>query len=340
MKTIRLLVISAGTYGDFLLSMPAVTALAERFPQATVEVMGRPEVIQLAVADARIARLHSIDDPTLSKLFVPRGQLQHEAAQWLASFDLAVSWFADSDGVFASNLTAAGVSRLISASPYPPEGTRTHVAEHLMGTLGPLGIDGSPRPYTLALTDKEKSEAVKWLHDNGIDRTPLLVAVHPGSGGRAKCWPAERFAEAAQRIGKKWRAQFLVPCGEADEWWLEDFERAADGLDYVLARELGIRQLAALLAACDVYLGNDSGVTHLAAAVDTPTVAVFGPTDPSVWAPLGHHVHIAVSDVECAPCDRTTRNSCTVRSCLASISVDRIIDEVRDLIEKNRVGAG
>ena len=117
------------------------------------------------------------------------------------------------------------------------------------------------------------------------DLPPRFAAIHPGSGSRRKNWPAERFADVARSFGGPW----LLVAGPADH---EAVSVLAEVEGAVIARELAPRALASLLSRAGVYLGNDSGVTHLAAAAGAPTVALFGVTDPRTWAPIGPRVRV------------------------------------------------
>lgn len=150
-----------------------------------------------------------------------------------------------------------------------------HCARYLLETLAPLGV-----PFD-------------W------DDTPLAVApirsdevlVHPGSGSSAKNWPAERFAQTLRALDLPVR----LIVGEAD---LAAADRVEAALGHSLPRleHAPLEELAARLAGCHAYLGNDSGVSHLAGLCGARTVAMFGPTDPSVWRPLGAHVHVLPFD--------------------------------------------
>jgi heptosyltransferase III len=144
-----------------------------------------------------------------------------------------------------------------------------------------------------------------------IDRIPSShqIAVHPGSGGAAKCWPAENFAEVIERLWQQNRSVLLL-AGPADDHRLESIRRATtrapspsphrsrpyrdapkSELLQVLANK-PLLEVAHHLQACRCYLGNDAGITHLAAMLGVPTVAIFGPSDPEVWRPVGPSVKV------------------------------------------------
>ncbi len=166
--------------------------------------------------------------------------------------------------------------RLLARDPTPPAGG-PHASRWLAGALEPLGIDSRSEPPPLGFTEGERSRAQELTRELPAD----FLAIHPGSGSRRKNWPLDRFAEAACRLssGGSW----LLVLGPA-----EDDVVPPPGA--FLAPDLPLRTLGAVLARAGLFLGNDSGVAHLAAACGTKTLALFGPTDPAQWAPVGGSV--------------------------------------------------
>ena len=136
----------------------------------------------------------------------------------------------------------------------------------------------------LEIPDADRAFGSDFWRANGLDGA-IVVALHVGSGGARKNWPAERFAAVADRLAEEGRRVLLVS-GPADEAAVGAFRHSTRN-DVVVSDSPSLGHLAALFHASNAYLGNDSGVSHLAAAVGTPTVAIFGPTDPALWAPRG-----------------------------------------------------
>jgi ADP-heptose:LPS heptosyltransferase len=193
-----------------------------------------------------------------------------EVAAALGSAD-AVLAFSRSEPLLSAVRSRA--RRLLAWDPAPPTGG-PHASAWLARALAPLGVDAALEPPPLAPTETERRQAERLAR--GLPRA--FVAVHPGSGSPAKNWPAERFAEAARTLagGQPWlfvrgpaEASVPVPEGALD------------------ARDWPLRALAAVLSRARLFLGNDSGVAHLAAACGAPTLALFGPTDPVLWSPVG-----------------------------------------------------
>jgi ADP-heptose:LPS heptosyltransferase len=147
----------------------------------------------------------------------------------------------------------------------------------------------------------------------------------PGSGAREKNWPLAYFTV----IGRWWRER----AGGAVVVLLGPVERERGGFeqfpeDFVVVRDVSLAQAAALMARSDLYIGNDSGMTHLAAAVGAPTVAIFGPSDPRQWAPRGVKVSVLSLAVACSPCKMAVMKTCPHHQCLIDFSPSKIIAEL------------
>jgi hypothetical protein len=150
--------------------------------------------------------------------------------------------------------------------------------------------DAGQDPF-LRLDEVEKHRA---LYGLGLDAVPAggFVAIHPGSGGRSKCWPAQRFARVAVDLACRDGVVPLVFFGPADTSAREEFEAAVPpGVEWQPVEMRPLREVLALLSLARGYIGNDSGISHLAARV-CPTVAIFGPSNPQVWSPVGARVRV------------------------------------------------
>jgi hypothetical protein len=204
--------------------------------------------------------------------------------QWLGSFDLVLSYLHDPTGTVRENLLGAHPGQVICATPLV---RNAHAADHMMKPLSELGIRAPGRAVPrLELRGAAIDRGRRLLRQVGRE----VVVIHPGSGSASKNWPADRFAALAERIRGETGMVPAVACGEADESVRQCLESTAPEL--ALLPELDLAGLAGLLCACRCYVGNDSGITHIAAAVGATVVAVFGPTDPEVWGPRGANVSV------------------------------------------------
>jgi ADP-heptose:LPS heptosyltransferase len=208
------------------------------------------------------------------------------AGSWrdlLRSFDAAIAYTRNQD--LLRNLKAL-VPRVIARDPTPLPGAG-HASAWLAEPALELGAAASPPPPHQPTRD-ETEQAAPLL----ATLPPAFLAIHPGSGSAWKNWPAPRFAALAAALA---RGPWLLVEGPADEQAAAPLRLVAGATP---ARDLPPRVLGALLSRAGVYAGNDSGVSHLAAAWGAPTVALFGPTDPDVWSPVGARVRVLRSPTE------------------------------------------
>jgi ADP-heptose:LPS heptosyltransferase len=211
-----------------------------------------------------------------------------------------VAWLSDPEGVFVRNAWALGAEHVVATgaqSDGPPG--QTHVALALARSLAPLGLAApadvaalrAMLPPLAPPEDDARRADDAWRGLTLPEDAVSVVALHPGSGGATKRWPPGSFASLADTI-RGWDMAPLLIEGPQDGAVTAAVQAAGGPRTLPVARDLSVGALAALLARCSGYVGNDSGVTHLAGMVGVPTLALFGPTDPVRWAPLGPRVRI------------------------------------------------
>jgi len=306
----RIVIIHPGAPGDLILAAPVAAALKKRFPEARMDSYSRFPLWDIFdnVTDRRldlessgVHRLFSEPDPSI-----------------IGPADLAITWMGAGDEAFVSNLARSTGAKTIAGGTSPPPGIHAtdYLASQLVGLIeNPVRAELTLKPSAKA-TDRMKS----FLAGSRLSPDKGCLAVHPGSGSPAKCWPPRNFAETINR----WRASgkpALIIQGPADETQVERVLSLTGDVPVLKCPDWGL--LATLLHGSEAYLGNDSGVTHLAAAVGARTVAVFGPTDPAVWGPRGREVKIIQGKASCAPCSAEERRRCRNPECLESVTADR-----------------
>jgi len=276
----RILIIRPGALGDTVVAEPAVAAICARYPQAHIELAGRTDYLPLLVGPGLADACVSTDSAAFTSLFGP-GRLE------LPRSDLVLAYLPDPDGALSARLNAHAGKAVVS-DPRPDEGKTTHIVDHLLVPLGRLDVP-AVRDCPRLPCRHEWSDAARAVCpplQDGVD----YAVIHPGSGGRHKLWPAESWAAV---IGALHPLTFVLTCGPADAEVVDDL--LAHMTDRSRARVLKHQPattVAGVLAGARAYVGCDSGVTHLAAALGVPTVAVFGPTDPRIWAPRGKSVQV------------------------------------------------
>jgi heptosyltransferase-2 len=275
----RILVVRGGAIGDFILTLPAIGALRERWPEAQIEILGYPHIIELARGRYYADAVRSIEAGPMAGFFVPGGPLNEELMKYFRSFDLVVSYLFDPDRVFAGNVRRCGVRQLLEVSPRP---SALHAAEHYAKPLESLAIYVEHPVPRFFPNETDRAAVASFL--SGGER---VVAVHPGSGSERKNWAAEKFAALSRWLVDECAVRLLVVQGEADEQPAGELIRLIAPRPFQRVTGLKLPELAAVLEGCSLFLGNDSGITHMAAAVRTPTVALFGPASFPIWEPRG-----------------------------------------------------
>ena len=277
----RLLVIRGGAVGDVILTLPAIGALRLAFPNAHIAVMGEPKRLCLARHPAYANAIADAEQWEMHRLFSREPRAPRHLAAYLSGFDLILSYLPTPDTALTDNLKRYCPGEIIAWPPHLHGGT--HVADHLLQPALRFASHIPPAEPGVFLGTEDRRAADRFWQSAGLPERGVL-AVHPGSGGRHKLWPLEGWQHVMAWADREGVPGVLI-CGPAEE------ERGISRLLSTLSpawkvlRNAPLPELAAILARCEVFAGHDSGVTHLAAAVGTRTLALFGPTDPRVWGP-------------------------------------------------------
>lgn len=318
----RLLLIQPGALGDSLLTLPIAGQLGKTFPKLAIEIMGHLDYIRPFIHHLAITAIASIDTAPLHLLFAESpGQLPAAFAHYLARFDAVVTWLSQPDSPFARNLSAAVAGPVICINPSPPPDYPHHVVHYWLSQL----FRNPPPPQQcdskLRLSNADISPAVQQLSTRlswPLEKTNYLV-FHPGAGSEQKTWPPTCFAQLARRITEDTNYRVVYILGPAEtERFSDETINLLNSTGQVLS-DLDITQASALLHHARAFLGHDSGPTHLALALSIPTLALFGPSNPTHWRPLAPSAKII-----CTP-DQSSL-------CSQSLTVDTVYDALQDVI--------
>ncbi len=274
-KTPRRLIIFPGALGDLICAAPAMRWLASRAPGVETELMARAELARFAVGRLGFVHGHSLDRREVGHLFVSE-RISPEARAFFGGFAEVHSFFASADPAFRASLTATTGGRA-DCYPFRPEGAG-HITRRYLDAVG--APPEAPAETSLEPYSEDLDAADDRLESVGLARGEF-VAIFPGSGAAAKNWPAANFVAIAERLVAPLRP--LIILGPAENALEPIF--AARRLPLLCNLELA--EVAAIMRRAAGFVGNDSGVSHLAAAAGAPGLAIFGPTDPERWRPRG-----------------------------------------------------
>lgn len=282
----RILIIRGGAIGDFILTLPAIRLIRENFPDCHLEILGYRHIAALAEGRFYAHATRSIEYGPLAAFFNPRAELDPELCEYFSGFQQVVSYIYDPDKLFEGGLRRAGVKNLLTGSPKLTD--ETHAAKQLARPLEQLALWLEDPAAAFFPTNADLAAAEARL---GATNGPW-IALHPGSGGARKNWPLENWKELYRAMKDCHpQAHFLVVGGESDTERLGALRADAENRTTFL-ENLPLPELGAVLSRCALFVGHDSGISHLAAAAGAPCLLLFGPTDPDVWAPANPGVSV------------------------------------------------
>jgi len=349
------LVIKLRHLGDVLLSSPVFSALKRRAPQAELDALVYAETAPMLAGHPSIGRVHCIDRGWKNLAAAARARAEWGLLAELRArrYDLVVhltehwrgAWIARATGArWAVAPVVAGRGRFWRRSfthffSEPRAGGR-HVVERNLDALRRIGIypGAEERALTLVPGAAAEEKIAALLAGHGLLRE-RFVHVHPSSRWRFKCWPAEKMAALIDRLhGEGWPVVLTAAPDAAETQMIDDIlQRVARPVAANLSAQLSLKELAALAAQARLFIGVDSAPMHIAAAVGTPAVALFGPSGEALWAPwgvprFGRHRVVASAGFSCRPCGLDGCGGGKVSDCLVTLEVGRVWAAAQELL--------
>ena len=324
----NILIIHQGALGDFIVSLPAIAAVRRSHPGSSVEIWGYPDILRLVEGRFYADAIDSINQEGMSRLYSEQASAPEALVARIRRFDPVILFGGDLQGTFADNLRKHGIRDVYRISSFPKEDGITHVIDHQLSQLSEMGIPAAGGVPELFPSREDEQHARHFFDTHVIEPDDFTVAMHIGSGSRKKVWPPDRFARLAETLVTRRGVRVVVLTGPADAELAREYrERTSSGSGLMLNCH-PLPELAAILKRCSVFVGNDSGITHLAAAAGVPVVSLFGPTDPRVWGPRGNDVTILGGGASCSPCSREKMQNCAHQRCMEEISVEEVYEAV------------
>ncbi|MBI3615070.1 MAG: glycosyltransferase family 9 protein [Candidatus Omnitrophica bacterium] len=334
----RILIVRTDRIGDVILSTPVIRALRAAFPDAYLGMMVRPANRELIEGnpDLDAVILFDKDGPQKSG----RGTLRFAGELRKHRFDTALILHSTNRVILLAWL--AGIRRRIGyarrlrwllTDPVPyikREGDR-HELEYNLDLLRRIGVESKERTLSVPVRPEQEQKVGIFLEAHGISNgSGSLIAVHPGASCPSKRWPADRFAQVADGLAGRYQARIIVVTGPEE---VQFGEQVVGRMAHPALRALGtlsLGEMGALLKRARCLVSNDSGPVHLACAVGTPVVSIFGRwgggLSPTRWGPTGPKSIALHHDVGCRPC---LAHRCPIGFiCLEAVTVEEVLAAV------------
>jgi len=334
----KVLVRAANWIGDAVMTLPALTAIREGLPNRHLAVLTKPWVADLFSGHPAVDEIILYESPGRHEGLRGKWRLARELRA--KGFDLAIlfqnafeaallAYWAKIPRRAGYNTDARGIllTRAVSVNRLVKQG---HQVDYYRAMTAALGFQSGISAPSLPLAEGRREEGEQILTACGLQNERRLIGLGPGAAyGPAKQWFPERFAALADRFAQEWRARLLIFGSRGDRETAARLARSSltELTDFTGQTTLG--QAMGLIARCRLFVTNDSGLMHVAAALGVPVVAIFGSTDPARTGPLGEKCRVLRKPLPCAPC---LQAQCPEkRECMEKISVDEVFQAAGEL---------
>jgi len=306
------LILQPGALGDCILTLPMAQVMKEQLKLGSVTVLGHTRYTSILPGRTCVDCVRSMESVSLHRLFLPTDAFDLDDKDPLislfAGYTWIISFLGGPDSSFEQNLifttNCSHSAEVITLSMKPDAGFSGHITEYyaqqlIAESVAPL--EPQQNRLNIALiraTRTDKAAGTELLKEIGADFSKELAVIHPGSGGVGKCWHIDNFlAVASQLRHAGFEVVFVLGPAESDRFGEEVITSIGRVAKQVT--DLSLAQIVGILSCTDIYIGNDSGVTHLSAALGRRTIAVFGPSRADWYRPVGPAVTILADGSPC-----------------------------------------
>jgi heptosyltransferase-2 len=339
-KVRNVLVRGTNWIGDVIMTLPALHSIRKSLPQAHIAVLAKPWVEDV---------FHCC--PDVDEVIVYRSPGEHEGFAGIRKlarelrarrFDCAVLLQNAIEAAIIARLAGIPVRAgynsdargwlLTHSVQRTKEIRRVHQSFYYLEMLKSLGFMDVGKDEPLHFGEALKKPVPQLLDRFGLDQRQIMVGMAPGAAyGPAKRWPAERFAEVARRLIETYDARIVLFGSGADRAITDRIQAVAGPKAVNIAGETGLKEAMALIAQCGLFISNDSGLMHVAGALDIPTIAIFGSTNPITTSPPGECCVIIRKPLPCSPC---LKKKCAADfRCMTLIEASEVYAAAREMLE-------
>lgn len=330
MKVESILIISFSHIGDVVLSTAIIPPLQKRFPNAKISIMLGPKAWEILWGDTRLNEIIIYDNHGIHAGLKGKIKLIKEIRA--RKFDLII----DLRDTIWSHFMGRKRWGMPILKKLDKSYNQLHAVDRYLNVLHNHGVDEVGGMPEIILLDYEKQEAIDFLISHNVKSDDIVIGIHPGGSWKYKLWKLDRFINLGDILSERYGAKILIFAGP-DEKDLQDQVYEKMRYKPILVQDVGLRKLAAIIQQCDLYIGNDTGPMHIASAVGTRVLSIFGSTDPNRSGPYGNGNIVISAKIDCSPC-HPGRNpgGCKLPSCLAidSISLKQVSDVVGRILNE------
>lgn len=319
----KILLIRLSSLGDIVLTTPAIRAIRAHYPNAYIAMLVAKQSADVLRQNPHLNEIIQFnrsakDKDTGEMLRILRILRQRKFA---LTFDFQRKL--RTELLMYLSGAAERVGKGVFCTLRVPEQGDKHATEHYFDLLHAAGIPAEDHKLEMFLSNTERADACYTFEEKGITEIQLKVGLFPGAGWKLREWMPERFAAIGDRLVEHYDAQVIIFGGPKEGELVHNVKNQMRHPAITFAGKLQIRQLAACIEKCDLFLTNDTGPMHLAAAIGTPTVALFGPGNHNRFQPIGDAHMIIRHDVPCSPCKQFT-DRCKDNICMKGITTDEV----------------
>ena len=334
-----ILLIRLSSLGDIVLTSPAIRAVRQHFPNAHISMLVATQSADVVTENPHLDEVIAFDRNATDK---DTGEMRRVVKRLRGRrFDLAI----DFQRKFRTSLLAYLSGAKCRVGYHAPGGflctvrvpdrVNKHAIDRYFDLLHAVDIPATDRRLELFISEADRVFAAEALMAQGVQADRLKVGLFPGAGWKLREWMPERFAQIGDLVAKHFDAQVLLFGGPAEKELVNHVSSLMTATPVLFAGSMRIRQFAALVGRCDLFISNDTGPMHVAAAMQTPTIALFGPGNHIRFQPL-HPMHTTIRHhVPCNPCKQFT-DRCKDNVCMKLITVDEVWVEVCRRLGKSR----
>ena len=334
----KILVIRVDGIGDLLNSTPAIALLRENYPSAEITVLARPLNAPVLIGNPDVDRILIFDRKDKHRGIAAQLRFYHELRR--EGFQLVVAMQTAMWSHLVAFLSGAPYrlgryqKRFRSTLTHAWRGKyrkgETHEVDRNLELVRLICQGESRRKLVYHMSADEIATAKAQQTSWGIGDDAFLIGIHPGGSSFDKRWPEKQYADLADRLAQQYNATILLLRGPEEAELVQNIQEAMQSHAITYAPKT-IRELGAILSCCGLVVCNDSGPMHLAAALDVPMVAIFGPTDHVAWYPLSENATIVRRDMPCWPC---SAHKCKIGwECTKKLPVDPVWDATTEKVK-------